>query len=134
MAHRHGESAVEELALLIPKLHALTDYDEGVTVNVGLIEGGTSVNTIAPYAYAGIDLRMETIEQAEHLDKLIRAQIAKRANPEITYELESRSGISRPPFVPDEGSKQLLRYVQEVGKNMGGTSKLKKLAEVPTGT
>jgi len=119
MAHRHGESAVEELALLIPRLHVLTDYDEGVTVNVGLIEGGTSVNTIAPYAYAGIDLRMETIEQAEQFDKLIRAQIAKRANSEITYELESRSGISRPPFVPDEGSEQLLRYVQEVGKNMG---------------
>ncbi|WP_449445463.1 M20/M25/M40 family metallo-hydrolase, partial [Ureibacillus acetophenoni] len=57
-----GASAIQELALKITKLHELTKL-EGIHVNVGLVSGGTSVNTIAPFAEAGIDLRFETQEQ-----------------------------------------------------------------------
>ena len=52
-----GISAIEELARKIQVWHALTDLDAGVTVNVGLIGGGQSVNTVAPSATCEIDLR-----------------------------------------------------------------------------
>lgn len=116
---KNGESAVEELAHIILKLHALTNHEDGITVNVGLIDGGTSVNTIAPWAYAGIDLRMETEEQAEWLDKKVREILSQTVNPAIHYEIEDRSGISRPPFIPSDQSDALLALVQDVGQEFG---------------
>jgi glutamate carboxypeptidase len=53
----HGISAIEELARKIIALHALTGLADGVTVNVGLVSGGQTVNTVAPHAAAEIDLR-----------------------------------------------------------------------------
>jgi glutamate carboxypeptidase len=55
--HQDGVSAIGELALKIGKLHALTDYARGITVNVGLVSGGQTVNTVAPWAEGQIDLR-----------------------------------------------------------------------------
>jgi glutamate carboxypeptidase len=55
-----GISAIEELAQKIVRLHKITDLDKGVTVNVGLVSGGQTVNTVAPWAACEIDLRFIT--------------------------------------------------------------------------
>jgi glutamate carboxypeptidase len=52
-----GISAIEELARKIQAIHALTDVERGITLNVGLVSGGQSVNTVAPSAEGRIDLR-----------------------------------------------------------------------------
>ena len=52
-----GASAIGALAHKIIALHAITDIEAGITVNVGLIRGGQSVNTVAPLAECEIDLR-----------------------------------------------------------------------------
>lgn len=52
-----GRSAILELARKIEAWHGLTDLDAGTTVNVGLVSGGQSVNSVAPNATAEIDLR-----------------------------------------------------------------------------
>ena len=57
---KDGISAIDELARKITTLHALTDLDKGTTVNVGLVSGGQTVNTVAPWAKAEIDLRFIT--------------------------------------------------------------------------
>ena len=54
IAPQAGSSAIEELAQKIIKLHSLTDYTKGISINVGLIEGGNTVNTVAPTAVARI--------------------------------------------------------------------------------
>lgn len=59
-----GISAIEELAHKILALHALTDLDRGLTVNVGLVRGGQSINTTAPNAEADIDVRYRLPEDA----------------------------------------------------------------------
>src|SRR5499427_6319770 len=58
--YSEGISAIEELARKIQALHAITDLDRGITVNVGLVSGGQSVNTVAPWAEGQIDLRYVT--------------------------------------------------------------------------
>ena len=60
-AHEQGISAIEELCRKVLDLHALTDYATGTTANVGLIQGGQSVNTVAPLATAEVDVRFRTI-------------------------------------------------------------------------
>jgi len=54
---KEGISAIEELARKVQAIHALTDLDRGITLNVGLVSGGQSVNTVAPWAEGQIDLR-----------------------------------------------------------------------------
>ena len=64
-AHAQGVSAIEALAHKIQRLHRLTDYDLGTTVNVGLTRGGTAVNTVAARATAAIDVRFPTLNIME---------------------------------------------------------------------
>ena len=52
-----GISAIGEIAHKIVAIHALTDLKRGLTLNVGLVSGGQSVNTTAPFAEGRIDLR-----------------------------------------------------------------------------
>ena len=56
-----GVSAISELARKIVAMDAITDIERGVTVNVGLISGGQSVNTTAPDAEGSIDVRYNTL-------------------------------------------------------------------------
>ena len=51
-----GISAVEEMAHQILKLHSLTNYTTGTTVNVGVVKGGTVRNQVAAFAEALVDL------------------------------------------------------------------------------
>ena len=52
-----GISAIGEAAHKIVAIHALTDLKRGITLNVGLVSGGQSVNTVAPACQFQIDLR-----------------------------------------------------------------------------
>jgi len=64
-AHAQGVSAIEALARKVQRLHRLTDYDLGTTVNVGLVQGGTAVNTVAARATAAVDVRFPTLNIME---------------------------------------------------------------------
>ena len=66
-----GRSAIEELARKIQALHVLTDLDRGITLNVGLVAGGQSVNTVAAEASCDIDIRYrESADRDEILEKV----------------------------------------------------------------
>jgi glutamate carboxypeptidase len=65
-----GISAIEELAHKVQAIHALTDLDRGITLNVGLVSGGQSVNTVAPWAAGEIDCRY--LDPADKEDILAR--------------------------------------------------------------
>lgn len=66
-----GISAIGELAQKIVAIHALTDLKRGITLNVGLVSGGQSVNTVAPWAQGQIDFRYrEPADRDEIMGKL----------------------------------------------------------------
>jgi glutamate carboxypeptidase len=52
-----GKSAIAEIAHKIVALHALTDLSKGITVNVGIVAGGQTVNTVAPEAHGEVEFR-----------------------------------------------------------------------------
>ena len=62
-----GRSAIEELARKVQALHALTDLERGITINVGLVGGGQSVNTVAADANCAIDIRYRNHPDREHI-------------------------------------------------------------------
>lgn len=114
---QNGISAIEELAHKIIKLHTLTNHEEGITVNVGLIEGGESVNTIAPTAVGHIDIRINKMEQAAVLAKQIEDICSVSDIPGTTLRLEG--GIERPPLVKTDKTIQLLDRIKKVGATIG---------------
>ena len=85
-----GISAIEELARKVQAIHALTDLDRGITLNVGLVSGGQSVNTVAPWAEGQIDLRyIDPDDRAEAMAK-ITAIIERSFVPGTKAELTIR--------------------------------------------
>src|SRR3954469_7388848 len=77
-----GISAVEELARKIQAIHALTDLERGVTLNVGLVSGGQSVNTVAPWAEGQIDLRYVDPADKDEVMAAIGAIVGRSHVPE----------------------------------------------------
>lgn len=81
-----GRSAIQELALKIQALHALTDTAKGLTVNVGLVGGGQSVNTVAPHARCEVDLRYVDPADREGAIAGIRNIATASFTPDVTAE------------------------------------------------
>ncbi|MEB5480659.1 M20 family metallopeptidase [Shouchella clausii] len=122
----NGRSAIEELAHKIVALHGLSDQKAGTNVNVGLIKGGTSVNTIADYAEASIDIRISKLEQAAVLEKKIQS-ICKTPTVEGTA-VELIGGITRPPMERNEQTVDLFNLIQKEAQALDLT-----LTETATG-
>lgn len=86
--HQDGASAIEALARKIVRLHALTDYATGITTNVGVIKGGNTHNTVAPWAEAELDLRFVTLEQHAQLVREIEAIVHAEDVPGTSAEIK----------------------------------------------
>lgn len=111
-----GRSAIEELAHKIIQLYDITDEEEGIHVNVGLIEGGTSVNTISDHATAEVDVRFRTQEQAEEIKEQIATIIASTEVDGTKVKIEG--DINRPPMEKTEQTEKLLRIIKRVGDEL----------------
>lgn len=115
VAPEKGASAIQELALKIIPLHELTKW-EGIHVNVGLVNGGQSVNTIAPFAEAGIDLRFETQEQGEFAQSKILEICSFTETPNTRIEISG--GITRPAWKMEENQNELLKIMKEAASEL----------------
>jgi glutamate carboxypeptidase len=85
-----GISAIGELAHKITAIHALTDLGRGITLNVGLVSGGQSVNTVAPSAQGQIDLRYVEPAGRDEVMAKIEAIVAKSFIPGTRAKLTIR--------------------------------------------
>lgn len=73
-----GRSAVEELAHKILDIQALTDYEEGTTVNTGVIGGGTVANAVPEHAFAKIDVRFKEAKGLKRVEKALEEMTEKQ--------------------------------------------------------
>lgn len=107
--HERGRSAIAELARQILALEALTNYESGATVNVGVVSGGTRLNVVPAFAEAEIDLRALTVADAERVSSLILGR--KPIGPDVEVTVEG--GMNRPPF--ERGAGVLALYEKAKG-------------------
>lgn len=110
-----GASAVEELARVVTALYGLAAPERGVTVNVGVVEGGLRANVVAPDARAEVDVRVVTTADAERLEAAVLAMEPRTPGT----RLEISGGIDRPPLEATPGNRKLwnaaLRCAAELG-------------------
>jgi glutamate carboxypeptidase len=110
-----GISAVLGLSYIIQELHAYTNLQKGISVNVGLIEGGVQPNVIAPWSRAKVDVRVPTTEDAQ----LLQERILNLAAPMEGITLEIDGGFNRPPLEPTAGNQQLWRTAVALAGDLG---------------
>ena len=110
-----GRSAIRELANVIQSLDAMTDLGRGITVNVGVVRGGTRPNVIAEHAYAEVDLRIPTIADAEELVLKILTLKSRTAGVivEVTGEL------NRPPYEKGIAGAALFEHARSLATELG---------------
>lgn len=112
-----GVSAIEELARKVQALHAVTDLKRGITVNVGLVNGGQSVNTVAPYATGQIDLRYVEREDRDEAMERIHGIVSRSFVPGTRAKLSVRGEFL--PLTQNPASARLFEAYREASATGG---------------
>jgi len=109
-----GVSAVAELARQILRIEKLARPGRGLTLNVGVIHGGTRSNVIPERAYAAVDVRVSRTSDGELVER--RVHSLKPIHPEA--RLEIHGGVNRPPMERAQAAN-LFRQARELGRQLG---------------
>jgi glutamate carboxypeptidase len=110
-----GASAVVELARQIPKIAGFTNLKQGITVNPGVISGGTRTNVVAAEARVEVDIRIAQAKDAAALDKKFRSLRAFDKRCSIHVE----GGLNRPPMERTPAIRKLFQTARECAKELG---------------
>ena len=110
-----GASAILELSKQVTEIAKFTDLKQGITVNAGVIRGGTRTNVIADEAEAEFDLRISAASQAKTMDRKFRALTPF----DQRCQLEVSGGINRPPLERTENVLKLFRAAQKIAAEIG---------------
>ena len=113
-----GASAIVELAHKIIAVNNLTDFNRGLTFNVGVIKGGTVANAVADYASVVIDMRYLTNADGEYGIECLRKIAAQSVVPGTSTEVTNLQERFAPMEVT-EGNLKLYDIVKEQGKKLG---------------
>jgi glutamate carboxypeptidase len=110
-----GASAVVELARQIGSISGFSDIRRGITVNPGVIHGGTRSNVVAAEAQAEVDIRIVRLKDAPVLERKFRAlrPFDKRCRIEIS------GGLNRPPMERSAGIMKLFKTAQKLASGLG---------------
>ncbi|HTJ56077.1 MAG TPA: M20 family metallopeptidase [Devosiaceae bacterium] len=110
-----GRSAIREMARQLLDLEALTDLEQGLTVSVNTIAGGSSPNTIAGNCAITVDVRLKRPDQGDLI--LSRIRSIKPYDPDVTIKVEG--GLNRPPFFPDIPANRLFDHARRLAARSG---------------
>jgi len=119
-----GHSAVLEMARVVEMVSGFTDLSKGLTVNVGVIAGGTRSNVVAAECVAEVDVRIARAGDAVKVEKMFRGL----RTTDKACRLTVSGGINRPPMERKAGTIALFRLALRLAGEMGV-----KLEEASTG-
>ena len=106
-----GHSAIAELAWQLEKVRGFTELDRGLTVNAGVIRGGTRTNVIAAEAEAEIDVRVAQAKDAARIERSFDALRVRDRGCVLHVE----GGMNRPPMERSRGTVALFRRRRDIG-------------------
>lgn len=110
-----GVSAIVELSYQIQHLFALNDFERGTTVNVGMIQGGSSANVIAEESSAVVDVRVSNMEDARRIEREILSLKPKQKESEVLIE----GYFGRPPMERTPRNRRLWSLAKDMGELLG---------------
>ena len=111
----HGASAIVEAAHQVLAISGLSRPERGLTLNPGIISGGSRSNVVAAHAEVAIDLRFRTAAQGARADAALRR--LRPRNP--LCRLEWEGGVERPPFERSSQTVRLYRLAARAAAQLG---------------
>lgn len=110
-----GHSAILELARQIERISTFTDLSRGMTVNPGVLSGGTRSNVIAASAHVEIDVRIARASDEKKIERLLRS-----LRPfDKACALNLTGGINRPPMERKAGTIALFKQAKKLAADLG---------------
>jgi len=109
-----GASAIVEMAHIIQKIDDLNDYENGISLNVGLISGGKAVNIVPGDCSIEVDLRYMEKSDGEEIDEKIKSFKSELKETEIIIE----GGLRRPSVVKNERNQKLWKLAQKCAQEL----------------
>jgi glutamate carboxypeptidase len=110
-----GRSAIRELGNVIQTLEAMNDLKRGVTVNVGVVRGGTKPNVIAEEAYAEVDMRVPSIADSDELVPKILGLKSRTDGVSVRVTGE----LNRPPYEKGNAGAALYEHAKTLAAEIG---------------
>ncbi len=110
-----GASAVTELAHQVMMIREMTDLDRGITVNPGVIRGGTKSNVVAAEAELLGDIRFWKTRDGDAIVR--KLQRLKPRDPRCRIEVEA--GLNRPALERTKAVQKLFRHARSLGAELG---------------
>ncbi|MGY4626941.1 M20 family metallopeptidase [Bradyrhizobium sp. USDA 4486] len=110
-----GRSAIRELAHVIQTLEAMNDLTRGITVNVGVVRGGTRPNVVAELAYAQVDVRVPIMANADELVPKILGITSRTEGVSVTVSGE----LNRPPYEKTSAGAALYAHAKTLAAELG---------------
>jgi len=110
-----GRSAIRELGNVIQTLEAMNDLKRGITVNVGVVRGGTRPNVIAEEAYAEVDMRVPTIADSDELVPKILGLKSRTDGVSVKVTGE----LNRPPYEKGNAGAALYEHARTLAAEIG---------------
>jgi glutamate carboxypeptidase len=110
-----GVNAIVELARQIEKVTSFTDLKKGLTVNVGIVSGGSRVNVVPAEAAAQVDVRIARLKDAAGIDKKMHS--LRAINRKCRVEISG--GINRPPMERTPGVAALYTKAGAIARDLG---------------
>ncbi len=109
-----GASAILELSHIIQKLFRLNEPEKGISVNVGVIDGGVRANVVAPESSAIVDVRVASQEDSEKIETAINNLRAE--TPGVSLSITG--GIGRPPMERTPANRQLWKVATRLADEL----------------
>jgi glutamate carboxypeptidase len=110
-----GHSAILELAKLVETISKFTRSERKLTVNCGVIAGGTRSNVVASHAYTEVDVRIAKASDAAYVERLFRG--LRVSDPHCSLTITG--GINRPPMEPKAGTIALFKQARKLAAELG---------------
>ena len=110
-----GQSAILELSHQIQAVSRLTDLQRGITLNVGVIRGGTRTNVVAAEAVAEVDLRIARKTDGPVMERKVKS--LRPVNKKCSLQIEG--GVNRPPLERTKQVAALFRTAQKIALDLG---------------
>jgi glutamate carboxypeptidase len=110
-----GRSAIRELGNVIQTLEALNDVSRGISVNVGVVRGGTRPNVVAEEAYAEVDMRVPALKDAEELVPKILGLKSRTEGVSVKVTGE----LNRPPYEKSNAGAALFEHARTLAAELG---------------
>jgi len=112
-----GASAILEISRQIKRLHKLNNFEIGTTITVGTIKGGTTTNVVPAEAECSIDVRFETLGEANRIEEQLNS--LQPFDQRVTLELLGE--INRPPMQRTEGVVKLFQKARKIASTFDYT-------------